>query len=66
MFINERGIYDTKSAYHDDIEYIWYVSFDDPFEKQKEDYQKLFDMLRKEGAKDLASQIRGLIGARSW
>ena len=65
MFINDKGIYDTESIYHDDIGYVWYVRFDDPEEKRDADFKKFCDKLRKQGAEQIGNQIRSLIGAKS-
>lgn len=45
-----RGIFRTAKAYHDDIDYIYVVDFNEPdVEKQ---FAKFIDMIKQDGAKE--------------
>lgn len=62
-FINpNKGIYYTRNAYHDDVDYIYLVDFDNPdVDKQFQSFLKLVrDEGKKEGMRELKEQFRGL------
>lgn len=50
-YINpKKGIYYTRSAYHDDIDYIYVVDFDKP--DLGNQFANFIDMIKKDGAKE--------------
>lgn len=58
----KKGIYYTRSAYHDNVDYIYEVDFDEPnIGKQ---FRQFIDKVKKEGHKEgmreLKQQFRGL------
>lgn len=67
-FINpKKGIYFTQSAYHDDVDYIYVVDFDEPDVNKQ--FQRFLAMIKRDGAKqnteDLKKQfsaLRDLLG----
>lgn len=62
-FINpKKGIYYTRSAYHDDVDYIYVVDFDKPdVDKQFRAWQdRLIEEGKKEGLSELKNQFRSL------
>lgn len=56
-FINpKKGIYYTQKAYHDDIDYVYVVDFDEPdVEKQ---FQHFLKYVRKDGADEKMQQLK--------
>lgn len=56
-FINpKKGIYYMQSAYHDDVDYVYVVDFDEPdVEKQ---FQSFLKYVRKDGADEKMSKLK--------
>ena len=56
-FINpNKGIYYTKSAYGDEIEYVYMVDFDEP--NPQEQFRNFLRYVEKDGAKKQMEELR--------
>jgi hypothetical protein len=52
----KKGIYFTRNAYHDDVDYIYVVDFDKPdVDKQ---FQSFLDMIKRDGAKQNTQNLK--------
>lgn len=68
-FINpKKGIYFTRSAYHDSVDYIYEVDFDKPdVNKQFQDFIRMIkEQGHKEGMRELKQQFRSLQDLLTW
>lgn len=56
-FINpNKGIYYTRSAYHDDVDYIYVVDFDKP--NVEDQFRSFLRYVEKDGAKKQMEELR--------
>lgn len=56
-FINpKKGIYYMKSAYHDDVDYVYLVDFDEP--NVDEQFKRFLRYVEKDGAKKQMEELR--------
>lgn len=57
-FIDKRGIYTTRSIYHDDVEYVYHVDFEDEPEKMAENFSSFLRRVRKEGGDEKMRNVK--------
>lgn len=56
-FINpKKGIYYTRSAYHDDVDYIYVVDFDKPIVEVQ--FRNFLLSVKREGAKENMVELK--------
>ncbi|MBD99763.1 MAG: hypothetical protein CMO34_07990 [Verrucomicrobia bacterium] len=64
FWICSRGIYSAEKAYGDELDYTWYVEFDNPEDVLEEQWAKFMKKVWKEAGDARGREICSLLGAK--